>query len=52
MKRKLVQPITIDELHLTLEIMAKAKTPRLNGVVMEFFLNMWSIIGKEYTKMV
>ncbi len=25
MKRKLVQPITIDELHLTLEIMAKAK---------------------------
>jgi hypothetical protein len=37
MKRKLAQPITIDELHLTLEAMAKAKTPRLDGVVTEIF---------------
>jgi hypothetical protein len=32
--------------------MVKGKTPRLDGVVTKFFLNMWSIIGKEYIKMV
>jgi hypothetical protein len=32
--------------------MVKGKTMGLDGVVMKFFLNMWSIIGKEYTKMV
>ncbi len=52
MKRKLAQPITIDELHLALEVMAKIKTPRLDGVVTEFFLNRWFVIGKEYIKMV
>jgi hypothetical protein len=52
MKRKLAQPIIVDELHLALEAMAKGKTRGLNGVVMEFFLNMWSVIGKEYIEMV
>jgi hypothetical protein len=52
MKRKLAQPIIADELHLALDAIAKGKTSRLDGVVMDFFLDMWSIIGKEYTEMV
>jgi len=52
MKWKLTQSITEYELHSTLEVMAKRKTIRPDGVVMEFFFNIWLVIGKEYTEMI
>jgi hypothetical protein len=32
--------------------MAKGKAPKLDGVIVEFFLCMWSVISKDYTKMI
>jgi hypothetical protein len=32
--------------------MAKGKAPRPDGVIVEFFLYMWLVIGKEYMKMI
>jgi len=52
MKWKLTQSITEYELHSTLEAMAKGKTTRPDGVVMEFFFNIWLVTGKEYIEMV
>jgi hypothetical protein len=48
MKKRLFKP----ELRLPLEAMAKGKALGPNGIIVEFFLSMWSIIGKEYTKMI
>ncbi len=45
-------PITEDELWFTLKDMVKGKTPRPNGVIVEFFLCKWSVIGKKYMKMI
>jgi hypothetical protein len=52
MKRRLVGPIIEEELWSILEAMTKGKAPRLEGVIVEFFLCMWSIISKEYMKMI
>jgi hypothetical protein len=32
--------------------MAKGKTTRPDGVVMEFFFNIWLVTGKEYIEVV
>jgi hypothetical protein len=49
MKKRLFKP----ELRLALEAMAKGKAPRPNGIIVEFFLSMWLVIGhQEYTKMI
>jgi hypothetical protein len=37
------------ELHITLEALAKDKALNLDGVVFEFFLSLWDIIGRKYT---
>jgi len=52
MKRRLNVPIIEEELWFSLEAMVKGKAPRPNGVIVEFFLFMWPIISKEYTKMI
>ncbi len=52
MKRKLVVPIIEEELWSTLNAMAKGKAPRPNGVIVEFFLYMWLVMGQKYTKMI
>jgi hypothetical protein len=48
MKRNLFEPMTKGELHEALKAMAKEKAPRPNGVTVEFFLNMWNVIGRYY----
>ncbi|CAK9857665.1 unnamed protein product [Sphagnum jensenii] len=40
------------EIRLALEAMAKGKAPGPNGIIVEFFLSMWLVIGREYTKMI
>lgn len=52
MKRRLDVPIIEEELWFSLEAMVKGKAPRPNGVIVEFFLCMWPIISKEYTKII
>jgi hypothetical protein len=52
MKRRLVAPIIKEELWNALEAMAKGKARRSNGVIVEFFLCMWPVISKKYTKMI
>jgi hypothetical protein len=32
--------------------MAKGKALGPNGIIVEFFLSMWLVIGREYTKMI
>ncbi|CAK9190057.1 unnamed protein product [Sphagnum troendelagicum] len=39
------------EIQLALEAKAKGKAPGPNGRIVEFFLSMWLVIGREYTKM-
>jgi hypothetical protein len=48
-KRILANPINEKELHITLETLAKDKALNPNGVVFEFFLSLWDIIGRKYT---
>jgi hypothetical protein len=52
MKRRLATPIIKEELWFVLEAMVKGKTPTLDGVIVEFFLCKWLVIGKEYMKMI
>ncbi len=52
MKRNLSKPMTKGELHEALETTAKEKAPKPNGVTIEFFLNMWNVIGRYYSEMV
>jgi hypothetical protein len=52
MKRRLATPITEKELWSILEVMVKGKALRPDGLIVEFFFCMWSIIGKEYMKMI
>jgi len=52
MKRRLTTPIIKEELWFALEAMVKGKAPELDGVIVEFFLCKWPIIGKEYMKMI
>jgi hypothetical protein len=35
---------------ITLEALKRDKAPKLDGMVIEFFLWMWKVICKEYTK--
>jgi hypothetical protein len=44
--------MTKEELRITLETLARDKTFKLDGMVIEYFLWMWKVIGKEYTKMI
>jgi hypothetical protein len=46
MKRRLVTPITKEELWSILKAMVKGKAPRPNGVIVEFFL----VCGWSYVK--
>ncbi len=48
-KKMLANPMNEKELHITLEILAKDKAFNPNGVVFEFFLSLWDIIGRKYT---
>jgi hypothetical protein len=48
-KRTLVIPMNEKELHVTLEALAKDEALNLDGVVFEFFLSLWDIIGRKYT---
>jgi hypothetical protein len=48
MKKRVFKP----EIGLALEAMAKGKAPGPNGIIVEFFLSMWLVIGREYTKMI
>jgi hypothetical protein len=52
MKKVLILPMTKHELLIALEAMAMEKAPRPNGVIIDFFNNMWIVVGKEYTTMV
>jgi hypothetical protein len=51
MKKRLDAPIT-KELWFALKAMAKGKALGPNGIIVEFFLYMWPVISKEYTKMI
>ncbi len=48
-KRMLTNPMNEKELHITLEALAKDKALNLGGVIFEFFLSLWDIIGRKYT---
>jgi len=48
-KRMLANPMNEKELHITLEALAKDKAFNPIGVVFEFFLSLWDIIGRKYT---
>jgi hypothetical protein len=47
---KLTQPISMKELHVTSISMAKGKSPRPNGVVVEFYTFFWEVIRDEFFK--
>lgn len=47
---KLIQPISMKELHVTSISMAKGKSPRPNGVVIEFYTFFWEVIRNEFFK--
>ncbi len=42
--------MTEEELRITLEALARDKALKLDGMVIEFFVWMWKVIGKKYTK--
>jgi hypothetical protein len=44
--------VTQEELQLKLKALARDKALELDGMVIKFFLWMWKVIGKEYTKMI
>lgn len=47
---KLIQPIFMEELHVTSISMAKGKSPRPNGAVIEFYSFFWEVIRNEFFK--
>jgi hypothetical protein len=47
---KLTQPISMKELHVTSISMVKGKSPRPNGVVVEFYTFFWEVIRNEFFK--
>ncbi len=40
--------MTKHELHYIMEALVNDKVPKLNKMVTNFFLNMWSIMGIKY----
>ncbi len=48
MNTELEQPIIKKELKEAIEEMATKKTPRLDGIALEFFMKIWLIIRQEY----
>jgi hypothetical protein len=49
---RLVMPISMKELHLATNSMAKNKSPCPIGVVVEFYLFLGEVIGEEFSQMV
>lgn len=52
MNEELSKDITEEELGKAREVMAKGKTPRHDGIPMEFFQKLWHIVGHDYHKMI
>ncbi len=48
-KRMLTNPMNEKAQHITSEALAKDRALNLDGVVFEFFLTLWDIIGRKYT---
>jgi hypothetical protein len=46
MKKALILPMIEHELLVALEAMAMEKTLGPNGVIIDFFHNMWVVVGK------
>ncbi len=42
----------MDELHTTTITMAHGKTPKHDNIVIEFYVHLWEVIGKDYLNMV
>jgi len=52
MKKALILPMIEHELLVALEAMEMEKALGPNGVIIDFFHNMWVVVGKEYVTMV
>jgi hypothetical protein len=50
--RNLFAPITTEELKSALLDMAKEKSPRQDGLAVEFYVLLWDTIGVKFTKMI
>jgi hypothetical protein len=44
----LVIPITKEKVHKVAKLMTTEKTPNLDGMVIKFFTQFWSLVGVEY----
>jgi hypothetical protein len=44
--------VTKEELRITSKALERDKALKLDGMVIECFLWVWKVIGKEYTKMI
>lgn len=51
-KMTLANPITYDEFFMALKGMAKGKSLTPDGIILEFYIEYWSLIGKEYWEMI
>lgn len=51
-KKVLILPMTEHELLVALEVMAMEKAPGPDGVIIDFYHNIWVVVGKEYATMV
>ena len=52
MRLALQRPMTLGELTKALQEMAKQRSPRPDGITVEFYLALWPVIGQQYLKMI
>jgi hypothetical protein len=52
MKEKLRAPLQLGEFQVALEAMTTSKSPSPDGIVLEFFKEMWLLIGVEFLGMI
>jgi hypothetical protein len=51
-KTKLGEPMQLRELHKAITEMSTSKSPGPDGVALEFFKELWPLIGQEYLELI